>query len=101
MNDEQFVQLPCVSIPTGGLEDRIRSFQKRQDFENGLSKIVRGDDEVAPTPLKERMTVDPVAWKFFPETRVYHGDRATTVRKGRRPFAGILQSRIEETLNQF
>jgi hypothetical protein len=101
MNDGEFTPLPYVQISTDGLGDRIHIHHTRQEVESTLAKRVRSDDHKDAPPLKERMTVDPVAWKVLPETRVYHGDRAATVRKGRRPFAGILHSRIEETLDQF
>jgi hypothetical protein len=104
LDDNEASSLPFVTIPTRGLEDRIHAYQHRAESEAAVTRVigeVNGTLE-EPPPLKERMTIDPVAWRFLPETRVfYEPHMGPKVRKGRRPYTGILHSRIEQTLDQF
>jgi hypothetical protein len=103
LTDEDSVTLPFVQIPTDGCDDRIHKYRKVTERESNLTQVVdesRGIVHEVPV-LKERMTVDPVAWKVLPETRFYHQNAAVPPRKGRRPFSEILHSRIGQTLDQF
>jgi hypothetical protein len=104
LDDNDAAELPYVRIPTRGLEDRVHGYQQRAESESELSSIVNeiNGPITPPPPLKERMTIDPVGWKFLPETRNFYDPKdATKVRKGRRAFPGIMQAKIQTILDQF
>jgi hypothetical protein len=103
MLDESSVTLPYIKIPTSGLDDRIHKYRKYTEQEATLTEIIDESEGIShePPPLKDRMTVDPVGWKVLPETRFFHEGEAAPVRKGRRPYSQILESRIGQTLDQF
>jgi hypothetical protein len=60
----------------------------------------RGIREEEPR-LIERNTVDVEAWAVLPDTRLFAAEAVQTVRKGRRPFAEILNSQIEQAMGHF
>jgi hypothetical protein len=103
LTEAEAVDLPYVKIPTTGTDDRIHKYQEHAQRESELARIVNeshGIVDDGPEP-KERVTFDVQVWKILPETRIYTDSRPDTVRKGRRPYAAILQSRIAEELDQF
>jgi hypothetical protein len=95
--------LPCVRIPTTGTDDRVHRWQSLSSSERRLTRIVNESRGVVEqeTEIKERMTVDPQAWRLLPDTRLSGGQSGVPVRKGRRPFSAILDSRVGRELDQF
>jgi hypothetical protein len=103
LGDEEAVELPYVRIPTDGLKDRIHKYRHHVQKEETLRKYVREIDgntfEEVKTP--ERVTFETEAWKRLEDVRAFGVDSPTGLRKGRRPFAEILHSQIDEAMGHF
>ena len=104
LSDIAAASLPSVHLSTAACDDRIRQYRKHTDNDTKLTRFIQksqGIDDFA-IDLKDRMTFDPESWRLMPETRFYGKDaNGVQVKKGRRPFSAIMESRIEQTLCQF
>ena len=104
LSDIPAASLPSVHVSTSACEDRIRRYRKHTDHDARLTKVIQKSQGIEDfsVELKDRMTFDPESWRLMPETRFYGKDaNGIQVKKGRRPFSAILESRIEQTLGQF
>jgi hypothetical protein len=73
LEGSQAVGLPCIRIPTTGTDDRVHKYKSRANSERMVTEsrgIVERERDIE---IKEKMAVDPHAWRLLPETRLYGG----------------------------
>lgn len=98
---EASLAIPYIKINTSNCNDRVHKFQKHEEQEIKLTKVILQDQlpkEESPKPKKERSAWNINELKVLSETRFYYPGQST---KGRRPYEEILQSTVDKQLNQF
>ena len=93
-----------MRLSTASCDDRITRYRRHAEHEAQLTKFVRESQGIPPPQqkFKDRVTFDPEAWRLIPESRVYgHNTNGIPVRKGRRPFTQVLESRVGTALGHF
>ena len=104
LSDVAAASLPSVRLSTASCDDRITRYRRHAEHEAQLTKFVRESQGIPPPQqkFKDRVTFDPEAWRLIPESRVYgHNTNGIPVRKGRRPFTQVLESRVGTALGHF
>jgi hypothetical protein len=103
LEDDDSIGLPYVKIGTSGLDDRIHKYQRHVRTEKRLTGLIKESHGIRDLEPKvpERNTLDLEGWKTLQDTRIFAVDAGGGRAKGRRPFAEILNSRIDEAMGHF
>lgn len=98
---DQPVNMPTITLGTKGLEDKVHKYNEHAKKERELTKFITQNSGtyVEPQKLKERNTIDLVAWRLQPETRFYTPDK--TIPKGKKLNSQKFKSSVGKELGQF
>ena len=95
------VDFPKITLGTKGLEDKVHKYHENNKKEQELTKFIqtKTGNYIEPPILKERNTVDLVAWRLQPETKFYCPDKEFP--KGKKQFELKFKSTLNKEMNQF
>ena len=98
-SSQDFPEMPMLKYDTHDLVDPINRYEKNNQMEKKLTKIIKranGECE-EPPKLPERDTINLKRWKALSDTRFYSGD--TT--KGRKTSPSIFKSTVTECIDNY